>query len=213
MKKIAISQRVEFIEPYKEYRDCLDQKWSALFYACELLPVPMPNMIDCFQDWADSLSIEGIVLSGGNDPACLPAAVNKSFARDAIEKAAMEYAQRQHLPLLGVCRGCLQLQIFAGGRVQKVCGHVALKHKISLTGMVEAEIQEVNSFHNWGVTSDNLVKCFAPLAIANDGIVEAFKHVALPWKGIMWHPERESPFKESDINLIKELFYKNDKSC
>jgi putative glutamine amidotransferase len=213
MKKIAISQRVEFIEAYKEYRDCLDQGWSALLSACDLLPVPMPNRIESFAQWADALGIEGFVLSGGNDPACLPEAINKSVTRDSTEKAALQYAQQNHLPLLGVCRGCLQLQIFAGGKVQKVKRHVAIKHQIIFTDLVESEIVEVNSFHNWGVTADNLVECFQPLALSDDGLIEAFEHFTLPWKGIMWHPEREFPFKEIDVKLIKELFYNHDKTC
>ncbi|MCG5531304.1 gamma-glutamyl-gamma-aminobutyrate hydrolase family protein [Halorhodospira halochloris] len=40
------------------------------------------------------------------------------------------------------------------------------------------------------------------LAWAEDGSVEALRHSDLPWLGIMWHPERDTPTAEADRKLI-----------
>ena len=45
---------------------------------------------------------------------------------------------------------------------------------------------------------------FIPIAKDNQNNVEAFIHKK-KISGIMWHPERENPFNEKDIKLIKKL--------
>ena len=64
----------------------------------------------------------------------------------------------------------------------------------------------VNSYHNWGISKSDLSPNLLPLAIADDGTIEALEHKQLPWVGIMWHPEREVTMDYSNIQLIKTLF-------
>ena len=40
---------------------------------------------------------------------------------------------------------------------------------------------------------------------SKDGEIESIVHKSLPWKGIMWHPEREEEFNKLDIKYIREL--------
>ena len=46
MKKIGITQRVQEIEEYGEYRDALDQRWSDLITKLECIPVPLANNLN-----------------------------------------------------------------------------------------------------------------------------------------------------------------------
>ena len=69
MKKIIISQRLDFIEYRNEVRDSLDIRLIALLEECNLIPIPMPNNIDLSfkRNWLDSVEPAGIILSGGNN--------------------------------------------------------------------------------------------------------------------------------------------------
>ena len=49
MKPIFVTQRVDVLEDRNETRDSLDQKWSSLLMACELLPVIVPNNLEAAQ--------------------------------------------------------------------------------------------------------------------------------------------------------------------
>ena len=44
------------------------------------------------------------------------------------------------------------------------------------------------------------------LATSEDGVIEAVRHKKALVMGIMWHPERNRPFEEHDVSLIKKLF-------
>ena len=45
--------------------------------------------------------------------------------------------------------------------------------------------------------------------VAQDGFVEAFLSVDKVSMGIMWHPERESPFIKEDIELMRDFVESN----
>jgi len=79
-------------------------------------------------------------------------------------------------------------------------GHVAPRQVISING----EPAEVNSYHNFGATETR-----PPLeawAFAEDGVVKAVRHTTERMMGIMWHPERLSPFASRDISLFQQFF-------
>ncbi len=42
-------------------------------------------------------------------------------------------------------------------------------------------------------------------AKADDGVVKAIKHKELPVWGIMWHPERLTPFRPEDVELMQNI--------
>jgi len=90
-----------------------------------------------------------------------------------------------------------------------VDGHVASRHALAVSvdtvpGLDDG--MEVNSFHGWGVPEDGLGEALEVLARAPDGSIEALRHETLPWLGIMWHPEREHPFIDNDLRLIRTVF-------
>lgn len=208
-RRIGITQRVEVVSAYGERRDCLDQKWFTLLEALDLIPVPIPNSLNDPSAYLEQSNLDGFILSGGNDLVELPGASNPAPERDALERLALGFAQDNHLPVLGVCRGMQMINTFLGGHLVKVKRHVARRHIITPVAGTDLflESKEVNSFHAWGITTSSISECLHPAAIAaEDGSVEAFCCQHLPWLGIMWHPERETPSCIHDMGLIKKIF-------
>lgn len=195
MKTVAVSQRVDAWPERGECRDALDQRVTAFLLAAGFLPVPVPNHLAAAEQlltWLATLRPGAIVLSGGNDIGDRP-------ERDQTEYTLLAHAEKQRLPVLGICRGMQMLTVAAGGTLQQLAGHVATRHAIdgTLAG-------EVNSFHGFGLRA--CPPDYEPLALAPDGTIEAIRHQTLPWEGWMWHPERDVPFPSRDIDRLKALF-------
>ncbi len=53
MKRVFITQRVEWIEPIRERRDALSQEWAALAEACRFLPLLLPNRLETVRCMAE----------------------------------------------------------------------------------------------------------------------------------------------------------------
>lgn len=213
--RIGITQRV-VVEPcLGERRDCLDQMWTKLLEPCGWDIVPVPNQLVNIKGWATRQALDGLILSGGNDLACLPGAKNIAPERDFSEKALLNWAEKKYLPVLGVCRGMQMINLYHGGSLSIIRGHVACKHPVQgssaggdLSSLLAA-YTEVNSFHNWGVFPKGLANTLQARLYSLDGSVEAFEHQTLPWVGIMWHPERENTGGATlDLSLLKAIFNK-----
>lgn len=193
MKRIVVTQRVEVVESIGERRDALSQEWPLLAEACGFLPLPLPNHLSTAAGMLAELEPEGILLTGGND---LAAYGGNAPERDAVEQYLIRQAVERKIPLLAVCRGTQMLLHCFGTPLRRIEGHVRVEHPLS-------NGDTVNSFHGWGAA-----ECrppLEPLAWSEDGILEAVRHRDYPWIcGIMWHPERYSPLRERDIQLIKE---------
>lgn len=197
MRPVGVTQRVSVVPAYGERRDCLDQAWTRFLTACGLLPILLPNITPAAQALCEWAGVGGLVLTGGND---LAEYGGDAPERDAVENALLDWAELNGLPVLGVCRGMQVIQHHFGIPLQRVEGHVAARHMVQVDG----ESREVNSFH-----------CFAAMesrppleiwAAAPDGVVEAIRHSSLPIRGIMWHPERCSPFSPIDVTLFRQIF-------
>ena len=206
--RIAVTQRVEWIEGYGERRDCLDQQWSVLLESLGIDVVPVPNSLTAPQAWLERQRVAGIILTGGNDLAHLPGAARSAPERDATETALLSSAALQRLPVLGVCRGMQMLNHFLGGGLAPVPNHIAVRHAVRALNNdgFFSGYREVNSFHGWGMQISDLAPEVSAQVCAIDGTVEAFTHDHLPWVGLMWHPEREAPFHILDTELIRKLF-------
>jgi putative glutamine amidotransferase len=213
--RIAITQRVEKVLDYDERRDCLDQRWSLLMEGLGVDVVPVPNGLRSPGDWLVRQAVAGLVLSGGNDLAHLPGAVNFSLERDFTETALLTKAQDLKLPVLGICRGMQALNCFLGGSLTPLTGHVNCLHRVRTSaqpGQFSA-YKQVNSFHSWGINPADLAENLLPQVWADDGSIEAFIHNQLPWAAIMWHPERHSANTSHDARLIRQLFLGKDIPC
>ena len=197
MKTVGVTQRVSIIPEYGERRDCLDQAWTKFLAACGLLPLLLPNVTEAAFALCESNAISGLLFTGGNDLASLG---GDAPERDAVENALFDWAVERGLPLLGVCRGMQVIQGHFDIQLRPVTGHVAHRQLIQING----EPQEVNSYHRFGAFHSA-----PPLdvwAVSDDGVVKAIRDSEKPITGIMWHPERSTPFSPADIALFRRVF-------
>jgi N5-(cytidine 5'-diphosphoramidyl)-L-glutamine hydrolase len=197
MKTIAITQRVAVIPQYGERRDCLDQAWARFVAACGLLPLAVPNVPEVALSLFQHADVAGLLLTGGND---LTSLGGDAPERDATENELVDAAEARGLPVLGVCRGMQVIQQRHSVPLVRVEGHVTPSQIIQ----INREPMEVNSYHRFGAKESR-----PPLevwAVAADGVVKAVRHAARPTTGIMWHPERNTPFSSVDIALFRRVF-------
>lgn len=206
-KIIGITQRVDKIESYNEYRDALDQRLINWIVSLGFIAVPIPNsLVDLtsptnlqsnIDDWLNEVGIDGIILSGGND-------IGKFENRDLTEKNLLFWAEKYKKPVLGICRGMQMLGLYAGEELIEVDGHINTRHKLEIKKEYKNLLpNSVNSYHNFA-----LKKCpneYEMLAESNDGCIKAIKHKRLLWEGWMWHPEREVLFNNIDKERFKKL--------
>ena len=213
MKRIAVSQRVEYVTHRGETRDCLDQAWTSLISDLGATILPIPNQLKDVHSWLQLFEVDGVVLTGGNDLSFLRGAVNTSQERDRTESGILQYAARFGVPVLGVCRGMQVMNHYFCGSLTAVEGHAGESHEVSLIGdknpLQKLKFQSefrANSFHNWSISTEDLGENLIPLVIDKDRYIEAFKHESLPFWGIMWHPERESEETVDSRNLLRSIF-------
>ena len=207
MKRFGITQRVEHIVASSERRDCLDQRWSLLVQRLGYFPVPLANIQpDKVHHYIDSLKIDALLLTGGNSVASLdPLAEDAAPERDAFESALIGEALGLNIPTIGVCRGMQMINVYMGGGLSPITGHVAVRHAISPVEDNYTLPKITNSFHNWCIGPTDLATQLSPLAVDCDGNIEAFRHAEKNLVGVMWHPEREQPFSDLDLGLIKSF--------
>jgi putative glutamine amidotransferase len=211
MKKIGLTQQVEYLPDRDERRDCLDQKWTEILLGLNLMPVPIPNRIIDIESFIDRLRIEGIVLTGGNDLSHLPEAKNTAPERDGLEHKLLNLCAAKDIPLFGVCRGMQIMVVHYGGTTLPVAGHVATYHRLRVVKvgvMPLTDREEINSFHDYGIPDSGLGNHLQPIAVSDDGTVEAVAHTKFRQWAIMWHPERD-PFDSRDRTIMKRLFCDN----
>lgn len=207
MKKIGITQRIDYIKEYGEVRNTLDIKWVELLDSIGFLAIPLSVNIN--YRLIDELNLNGIILSGGNDLSS-QSKNDYSTLRDKHEYDCIRYALKNSLPVFGVCRGMQIIAEYFGSTFKKVQNHVASRHKIKIIDETDLSIglnniESVNSYHNFAINF--LGSDLLPIAICpDDNTVEAIKHRDHSIFGQMWHPERENPFNKYNSKLIKEFF-------
>lgn len=159
------------------------------------------------------LTLDGFLLTGGNDLAMLPGAAEPAPERDHLETAIVGYAKEHRLPILGVCRGMQHLVSLYGGQLTRIEGHVARRHAVDWIPPLpfgadapKPELSQRNSFHRFGVTRSGLPPGFHAWAVASDGTIEAMIGERDRVVGVLWHPERESEFLDSDVRLLGDVF-------
>lgn len=213
-RRLGLTQRVAVIEEYDERRDCLDQAWTRLLEGWGYQPVPLPNTVADFGAYLDSLDLDGVILTSGNDLAHLKDAVVPAPERDEFESAVLDWALEGSVPVLGVCRGLELINHYFNGSLSRVEDHVATTHKITFTDAVEKdtiglpfpEQMMVNSYHDYGITPADVAQPLNVLGTAPDDSIECLGHPDEPLLGIMWHPERDTPSSEIDQQVFEYLF-------
>ncbi len=200
MKAVVISQRVDVFPDRNETRDALDSRLNDWVLKAGFVPFPIPNSIDKFtvNSWVRRIKPTGLILSGGND-------LGEAPNRDFLESNLLHLAESEKIPVLGICRGMQIIAHKARATLKSVEGHVNIKHAITGTGRYrEMFPTTVNSFHKMQI--EYLPSEFQILAhTIKDNCIEAIRHKHLPWEGWMWHPERDLPFCEIQLQRLKEV--------
>jgi len=189
-----------------ELHDAVAASWSAFIEWAfpEATWVAIPNVGAGAAAMARDLGLDAVILTGGDD-------IGASERRDATEFALLEWARRDGVPVLGICRGAQLMWHALGAPVVELEDHVAMRHDLTWADDATAyrpndEASDVNSFHRWGLYAAIAPVSITVLATAVDGTVEAFKHVERRWLALMWHPERETPFVKTDRALVRAHF-------
>lgn len=161
--------------------------------------------------------IDGLLLSGGGDidPALYGGDTRLPYddvvaERDELELKLFEYARRQGMPLIGVCRGIQVVNVALGGtlyvdipsQLGSEIPHSSADnlpgahpaHEVRLTaipwlgGTGSARSITVNSRHHQGIQTPG--KDLHVLGNAPDGLIEAVQIADHPFGyAVQWHPE------------------------
>ena len=209
MKRIGLTQRVEVVSGYGERRDCLDQRWAVLMLLLGYCPVPLANDVPDVTMYVATLALDGVILTGGNDLYETEGGSGVAPERDRFEHLLLDVCVDKQLPVLGVCRGLQFMNVYYGGAIKPVEGHVAHPHLMGLDpeffrGCPDSIL--VNSFHQVAIDESGRSVQLKPLAWAEDGTIEAVVHQALPQFGVMWHPERRESLAEHDLLMFRTAF-------
>lgn len=168
---------------------------------------------------------DGLILTGS--AMYMPSPEYAAQAK-AIEKqkrdpqdAQLFYAfQKAGKPVLGICRGQQNINVFLGGTLAKKfkltdgVEHLMRKHEIvaepgSLICELFGETFITNSRHNNRI--DQLADGLKVTACSHDGVIEAVEHKSEPIYAVQWHPERmrgdlPDPFDGPDTTILFQKF-------
>jgi N5-(cytidine 5'-diphosphoramidyl)-L-glutamine hydrolase len=208
---IGISLRVVSVKKYNEKRDALSHDWTRFLEQTNSFPIFIPNTLENIEEFLTEMKINGIILSGGDNIGDFP-------ERDKTEKNIINFAIKNKIPILGICRGMQILNQFFDGSViiTNDHKHVGKPHNVDLINTKAVELFDnqsilVNSFHNNIIKKENLGQNLIPFALSkNDETIEGFYHANLPIIGVMWHPERDDNItQESKLIEVsqKKLFW------
>ena len=205
MKRIGLTQRAHTISGISERRDMLDQRWAQLIERLGACPVPLANAVHDPRRYLDALGLDALVMTGGNDLTALPDASDPAPERDLFEAEAFRYFREKGLPVLGVCRGAQMINVLAGGRLERIDKHIALRHALTWRdGLPHGWDRpgDVNSYHGWAIPQDGLAAGLEAAARADDGSIEAFYTTDSAVTGIVWHPERELDLPDTAMAFL-----------
>ncbi len=168
---------------------------------------------------------DGLVLTGSAmympspEYAAQAKAVEKG-KRDPLDEALFHAFEKAGKPVLGICRGQQNINVFLGGTLAKKfkltdgVEHLMHKHEIlaepdSLIGRLFGEKFITNSRHNNRI--DQLADSLKVTARSHDGVIEAVEHQSLPIYAVQWHPERmrgdlPDPFDGPDTTVLFQKF-------
>lgn len=219
MTRLALTMRVVEEAAYAETRDALSHDWqrwiSGHEYGCALVP----NCIEEPSAFLGSLSVDGLILTGGNDlvaGSAVPGSVSAQRTRTENEllKAAIDWS----LPVFATCRGLHVVNAFFGGSLSADLSqtrgghhaHVNCTHPIDISPAFQpwarSPALEVNSFHKQGFAEGQRGTGLTVIATSpTDGVVEGVVHDSYPIIAVQWHPERQNPAAAFDDILIQQL--------
>lgn len=194
-------------------------------------------MLSRSEDYGESLArCHAIVFTGGEDvhpafykkPEYLPYcnAHDISIDRDEFEMKLMQHAEKELLPVLGICRGLQFINVYYGGTLipdiptwgkynhSKLDYHTDRYHRVSvdknswLYSIVGAKSGTINSAHHQ--SADMIGAGLVANAFSKDGVIEGLEKKE-PGVGaflclVQWHPERMKDQSDPFVVKIREAF-------
>ena len=221
-KKTAVSRCDKRFEFYTDWLESTGIKYKILDYK--------ENNFD------DIKECSSLLLTGGDD--IFPEFYNdweegrnrSKFVpeRDGFEFKLLDYALKNSMPILGICRGMQlincrlngslisDIETIRGKNHRKISDSQDREHEVNvlenslLYEIIQNKRGKINSSHHQAV--DRLGEGLVITAKADDGIIEAFEWSERESKpfflGIQWHPERmpdkESPFTKKILLRFKK---------
>ena len=203
--RIGLTMRRSDACDYHEPREGLALSWGD--FLREALPgcvwVALPNTGESIVRTVDELGLNGLILTGGEDTGVYP-------QRDESETVLIAHALQKEIPLMGICRGLQMLHAYFGGKFVSCAKdeHIAVRHAVSFAEnpFWEKGTYDVNSYHTNGIELKDLSGSLLPLALDSSGLIEGVHSKQHKVVGLMWHPEREAEFVESDIAIFRKFF-------
>ena len=168
---------------------------------------------------------DGLVLTGSamympSPEYAAQAKVIEKQKRDPQDAQLFYAFQKAGKPVLGICRGQQNINVFLGGTLAKKfkltdgVEHLMRKHEIvaqpgSLISELFGETFITNSRHNNRI--DQLADGLKVTARSHDGVIEAIEHESEPIYAVQWHPERmrgdlPDPFDGPDTTILFQKF-------
>src|SRR5690625_2960346 len=182
-------------------------------------PVIMPATETIPEDILDGF--DALILTGGGDlsPEMYGEVPDEntyglSPIRDKYETALVQYADREELPVLAICRGMQLINVLRGGTLRThMDGHwqevpsSEFHHNIEIhSGSHLATLMgnqgQVNSYHHQGIGV--LGKGLRITACLNDDI-EAFEDTTKRILAVQWHPEHLAPVAKPHRALFEDI--------
>ena len=186
----------------------------------------------------DIKKCDGIVLTGGEDVHpryykkpdyyrfCYEDDISES--RDEFEWKVLEYTERNHVPVLGICRGMQLANVFFGGTLipdlpafgkddhSKLENGLDRYHELEVSpsswmqSIVRCTTGIVNSNHHQSI--ENIAGSLVVSAVSPDGVIEAAERKSGANGSFLcllqWHPERmtdqQSPFVKNILDAFME---------
>ena len=168
---------------------------------------------------------DGLVLTGSamympSPEYAAQAKIIEKQKRDPQDAQLFYAFQKAGKPVLGICRGQQNINVFLGGTLAKKfkltdgVEHLMRKHEIvaqpgSLICELFGETFITNSRHNNRI--DQLADGLKVTARSHDGVIEAIEHESEPIYAVQWHPERmrgdlPDPFDGPDTTILFQKF-------
>ncbi len=167
-----------------------------------IVAIPVNNHPKNTKALLENILPDLIILTGGGnviDVSCCNGQ-DISISRELTERILYTFASKKKIPVLAICRGMQFVNLQHGGALSKIEGHIGPHQVIS-----NQTTYTVNSFHHFGIKTDNLAEGIDVAAICKESnVIEAYGSVSKRILGIQWHPEREG----SDPMLLKNLCHK-----
>lgn len=224
---VGIVPRVDYVNT--NYRLQVNYTYLDPFNKRDITPIILPLNSDNVEELLPLCS--GFLVPGGDD-------INPEYYGepnegdskdvdanlDKLDKIVLEYAMKNHVPTLGICRGIQSIAAFLGGSLHQDIKKANLNneevdHKHMVTNTFNHPFNnlfpskfEINSYHHQAVKK--VPEDFVVTFMHND-IIEGIHHHALPIFGVQWHPERFDTLESKIIfdyfvGLVKEFYAKRN---